>query len=140
MTIQTDPSRRFITQVDHPASNERAAVVDPYDNTFAAGEQRDTHPGPEREAFVGGGELVVVKDLSAGGTPAVPLRPVMGGQTDKVPPLPGLWICPASAKHQCKCQDSEKRKERSRFHKEMVAGWNYPPGKFYFSSSERISS
>ena len=102
MTIQTDLSRRFVAQVDHPASDEGTAVIDPYDDAFSGSKQRDTYPGAEREALVSGGELAVAKDLTAGGTPAVPLRPVMGSQADKVPPVPGLRICPAGAKQQCK--------------------------------------
>ncbi len=102
MTIQTDPSRRFITQVDYPASDEGTAVIDPYDDAFAGREQRNTYPGAERETLVSGGELAVAKDLSTGSTPAVPLRSVMGSQTDKVSPVPGLRICPAGAKQQCK--------------------------------------
>src|SRR5947209_5673592 len=80
---QPDRSRRPRGEVEHPAANERAAVVDGDDNAAAA--MGDPELGAEWQAAVSRGHGFLVEAL-AGGSLATGLVAVERGDAREAPP------------------------------------------------------
>ena len=96
--------RGGVAEVDDPALDEGAAVVDAHDDAAAVGRVAHARIARQRQRRVRGGHRVHVVDLAVGGAPAMELAPVPGGQARARPARrrrPAACSCGRTVRRAC---------------------------------------